>query len=225
MQNAQFPSLRRRIALVDDESLVLDGLTELFRRTADYDVVAASLDARTALDQASGAKPDVALIDIGSPAGEPWSGVALWQAEAPEVKLVVLDDLVRDVHLRRVLKLGVHGYTVKQNSFADILELIRLVLRGEQSFCPRAQARLSRTPYGWQMRPGPDTPGLHSLTVRETEVLTCLAQGYTVKVASGLLNIRPSTVENHKARIMKKLRLHRMVDLARFALREGLLPP
>lgn len=213
-----------RLAVVDDENLIRDGLVCLFRKAPGVEVVAQAGTSATAVEGLEGRLVDVAVLDVCVGPSDSWDGVGAWQQAAPGVRIVVLDDLVRDVHLRRVLRLGMHGYAAKRDSFAELLEIVRAAGRGEQMFSRSARERLVATPLGWKLRTAPDVPGLHLLTVRETEVLACLAQGCTSRACSELLKISPSTVDNHKAKIMKKLNIHRMVDLAKFAMREGLVP-
>lgn len=213
-----------RMAVVDDETLIRDGLVCLFRKSPGVEIVAQAGTSAEAVAALEGLFVDVALVDVCVGPSDSWDGVGAWQQAVPDVRIVVLDDLVRDVHLRRVLRQGLHGYAAKRDSFAELLEIVRAAGRGEQQFSRSSRERLVATPLGWQLRAAPDVPGLHLLTVRETEVLACLAQGCTSRACSELLKISPSTVDNHKAKIMKKLNIHRMVDLAKFAIREGLVP-
>jgi DNA-binding CsgD family transcriptional regulator/nucleotide-binding universal stress UspA family protein len=117
---------------------------------------------------------------------------------------------------------------------ADDIELIVLGahardrLRNLLSVTPASGARVmdAQPPGEGEKSPlGRDRPPLRELlTAREAEVLVYLAQGLTVKECARVLRLSPSTIDNHKSRMMRKLNLHRMVDLARIAVREGLLP-
>ncbi|MCE9604860.1 MAG: response regulator transcription factor [Planctomycetia bacterium] len=213
-----------RLAVVDDETLVREGLVALFHTSPDFRLVASASESELLLEALPAAdRPDVALLDVRTTGTGTLAGVRLWQERFPEIRIVLLDDAVRDAHLRQAVRLQVHGYALKQDSFYDLTQVIEAAARDVRSFSPSAGSRLISTEQGWDLQPS-NTPGLHSLTMRETEVLTCLAQGFTVKVCSALLHISPSTVDNHKSRIMKKLKMHKTVDLARLALREGLMP-
>lgn len=218
------PTFSLRLLVIDDEELVRDGLVSLFRATPQVEVVASATSAAAAIDARGGGTADVAVVDVCAGVVDSWDNVAALHAAFPGLRIVILDDHVRDAHLRRVLRLGLHGYAVKRDSFAELLEIARAAGRGEQTFSRSARERLVATPLGWQIRTSEKTPGLHLLTVRETEILACLAQGHTSRNCAKLLGISPSTVDNHKAKIMKKLGIHRMVDLAKFAVREGLVP-
>lgn len=214
-----------RIAIVDDETLVREGLIALFAGAPSFRVVASGADSETVIASLNATdRPDVALLDVRTSGSGTLDGVRQWQHRSPETRIVVLDDIVRDAHARQALRLKVHGYALKQDSFFSLTTVVEAAARGVGSFTPSASHRLTLNIGGWELKPTGDSPGLHSLTPRETEVLACLALGNTVKVCSDILQISPSTVDNHKSRIMKKLKIHKTVDLARFALREGLMP-
>lgn len=214
-----------RIAIVDDETLFREGLIALFAANSDFRLVASGSDSQALLDALPSAdRPDVALLDVRADASGSLVGVAEWQDRFPETRLVLLDDMVRDAHIRQASMLRVHGYALKQDSFFSLTTVVEAAARGVGSFTPSASSRLSLTVGGWELKSSADTPGLHSLTPREIQVLACLAKGHSVKACSDLLRISPSTVDNHKSRIMKKLKIHKTVDLARLALREGLMP-
>lgn len=214
-----------RIAIVDDETLCREGLIALFAASPDFRLVASGPDSAELLEKLPAAdRPDVALLDVRTDAEGILVGIDDWQRRFPETRLVLLDDTLRDAHLRQAARLKVHGYALKQDSFFSLTTVVEAAARGVGSFTPSASSRLTLTIGGWELRTNGDAPGLHSLTPRELEVLACLAKGHSVKVCSDLLRISPSTVDNHKSRIMKKLNIHKTVDLARLALREGLMP-
>lgn len=214
-----------RIAIVDDETLFREGLIALFAASSDFRLVASGADSGELLEKLPAAdRPDVALLDVRTDASGVLVGVGDWQRRFPETRLVLLDDVVRDAHVRQASRLKIHGYALKQDSFFSLTTVVEAAARGVGSFTPSASSRLALTVGGWELKADADSPGLHSLTPREIEVLACLAKGHSVKACSDLLRISPSTVDNHKSRIMKKLKIHKTVDLARLALREGLTP-
>lgn len=213
-----------RLALVEDETLIREGLLALIARTAGLQCVTAAGDHVTAIRAAEFAPPDVALLDMTAPDSPTATGISLWAERLPQVRLLLYDDAVRDVHVRTALRVRAAGYLTKRDRFADWIEAVRKAMRDEPAFTPAVRQRLRSTPRGWELLPSDDAPGLHSLTVRETEVLTYLAQGLTGKQCSALLGISPSTVDNHKSRIMRKLKVRKTVELTRLALREGLVP-
>lgn len=214
-----------RLAIVDDETLFREGLISLFAASPDFRLIASGSDSESMLATLPAAdRPDVALLDARTDETGTLVGVEVWRRRFPETRLVLLDDLMRVAHARQALQLKIHGYALKRDSFFSLTTVIEAAARGVGSFTPSAGERLKLNVGGWEILRQGDAPGIHSLTSREMQVLACLAGGYTVKACSEHLRISPSTVDNHKSRIMKKLKIHKTVDLARFALREGLTP-
>lgn len=213
-----------RMALVEKQTLIREGLFALVTQTTNLECVAVAGDHVEAVRQAEFARPDVALIDL-SPGGSLGRvGLRLWRERLPDVGLLLFDDLIRDANVQLVLKGCGLGYVTKCDSFTDLVEAIRSCSRGEITFTPQLRPRLRATAHGWELLPVDGNPGIHCLTSRETEVLVYLAQGLSGKQCSEMLGISPSTVDNHKSRIMRKLRIRKTVDLTRLALKEGLVP-
>jgi DNA-binding NarL/FixJ family response regulator len=213
-----------RVAVVDDEQLLCDCLGTLLAQTPGVACEIAATDHVSAVRRAEFSPPDVALLDAASTFSPSSFGLRLWQERLPQTALVLLDDEIRDVYLRQALRLRSAGYATKSDSLAELLDVIRATARGETAFSSSVRKRLVSTPRGWEMQASPHGPGVHVLTPRETEVLIYLAQGLSGKQCSEQLGISPSTVENHRARIMRKLKVRKTVELTRLALREGLMP-
>ena len=131
---------------------------------------------------------------------------------------------MRIVHVRSALDLAA-AYWTKESPFAGILSAVGEVLAGRQSFCPAVQQHLVVTPRGLRYDPPPHRSSLALLTARELQVLGLLAQGLTLKQCAQHLGLAGNTVENHKTRAMKKLGIHKVTDLVRLALQEGLASP
>ncbi len=214
------------LILVDDEALVREGLIRLFESVPELSIVAGGHDHESAYAALPGGysleRRTVALLDLTG-CGGPADVVRYWRHRLPRVGIVLLDDGVRDFHLRHALRLRT-SYATKRDHFEDVAEVVlRTAATEEQAFSPQARRRLSQGPRGWELRAPSGAPGIHFLTPRETEVLVHLAEGHSIQRCSELLNISTSTVDNHKSRIMKKLKMHKIVELVRFAMREGLV--
>jgi DNA-binding NarL/FixJ family response regulator len=139
------------------------------------------------------------------------------------LRLVLLDDAVHDTHVRTALRLGAAGYWTKQESFIEIADRIQRVAIGETVYCPHVASRLVSDENGLRLAPPDASSRFHQLTPREFELLPHLARGLTVKQVASLMSLSPSTVDNHKSRIMKKLNVHKTAELTRIAIREGLI--
>jgi DNA-binding NarL/FixJ family response regulator len=211
------------LALVEDEMLVRQGLQSLLDGVADIECTIAAGDHLSAVRQAEFQPPDVALVDQSASHLPGAPGIRLWLDRLPQVRLILFDETIRLANLRSALQLGLAGYVTKCDSFDEVLAAIRNAARGADGFTPGVQARLRATPRGWELDAAAGDSSLLSLTPREIEVLVFLAQGLSGKQCSEQLGISPSTVDNHKQRIMRKLNVRKAVELTRLALREGLI--
>ncbi len=210
-----------RLLIVDAHGVVREGLLALFRQPGGVET-SASNDAEVdwVMDRFA---PDVVLIRLAPSNGHAMQTARSILGRCPAPRVMLLDDTVCPAHVCVALAIGASGYWTVRASFAQIEEAVRDVAGGKQSFCPAAQ-RL-RAPLSRHLRVDPpgDVAGISSLTQRESEVLVLLAKGFTVKQCARRLRLSPSTVEKYKAQLMKKVGVHRLVDLVRLAWCEGLL--
>lgn len=211
------------IQIVDDHALIREGLASLLNSSPNLRVVALSAAIEDAIQSAAQFGPDVVLLDLVMPDRSVFAGAKSIAAASPRSKILLLDESVHDHHLRQALRIRAAGYVTKSITFQFLEESMRRAMQGYQVFMPEVFSRLTSTNRGWQLA-GPSDKPLAKLTDREIEVLTLLAQGHTVNRCAEALKISSSTVDNHKQRIMKKLRIHKTVNLTRIAIRAGLIP-
>jgi DNA-binding NarL/FixJ family response regulator len=208
------------VLLVDDHQLFREGLRALLPPD-EYRVVGEAADARAGLTLAEERHPDLVLADVSLPGVSGISMARELVRRMPDLPIVMLS-MVTDAHfVTEALSAGVRGYALKHQGIGEILDGIRAVLDGQMYFAPRVAdavaAHLGKAnPRG---EPGP----LDSLSAREKEVFDLLVRGFTNGAIGRQLFISSKTVETHRARIMKKLQLHSLVGLLRYAVRHRLL--
>ena len=212
-----------RVQLVDDQALVRKGLALLIEASSDFDLVAAMGTIDEAVRCAELSHPDVVLMDV-LPEPTLFQGVAQIIERCPETEVVFLDDGPLDTNIREALRLGATGYLTKQQPFSQIGAALRQAARGERVYAPEVTKRLILSPDGVRLSIGSSDRRLNSLTPREVDVFLYLAQGSSVKQCAKSLEIGVGTVGNHKFRLMRKLDIHKAVELTRLAIREGLIP-
>ncbi len=212
-----------RVVVVESQTLVQKALAMLINSIDGLQVVgtAATIDEGAAV--AERLRPEVVLMSI---AGE-WGVFAAAQKinkRSPSTHVILLDERTLDANARETLRVGASGYLTKAQPDHQIENALRRAASGERVFAPEIAARLVLS--ADSVRLARDTSGspLSKLTPREFDVLIHLAQGYTVKQCAKVLGIGTSTAGNHKSRLMKKLNVHKTVDLTRIAIREGVVP-
>jgi len=207
-----------RLMLVDDHNLFRDGLRMVLGRYDDLEVVAEAADARQALAAADASRPDVVVLDVSLPGMDGVQAARELQRRQPAARLLVVSMHEREEDVARALAAGVRGYAFKSQRSDEVVEAIRAVGRGEQYVPPT----VSRFVLDELLRAGAVGGPLAALSQREREVCHLLVRGLGNDAIAQQLCISVKTVETHRARILKKLRVHSIADLIRLAARHGL---
>ena len=218
------PRLRPvRLVIVDRHILFAEGLRKLLHDCEEVEAVAIATNEYEASRQVDLTDPDAILLDPWLNGGGPFAIVRKLREIASRAAFLFLEDEAHEVHVRLALKLQVDGFLIKSCRFSEIREAIQKAVRGEPTYCTDVQHYVVRTTRGLRFNRAAISTPLATLTHRELEIMLLLAQGFSVREAADQLDSAASTVDNHKSRIMRKLGVHKVVELATMALREGLL--
>ncbi len=221
MQADFTPKTTLSLLIADDHALLRDALLPMFRTIKD--TAAMGVGYQDAISAIEKHKPDVVILGLAAKHGQYWSIVQTLCQQHPKTSLLILDETVRTRNIRRTLALGIRGYWTKYATFDQIAQAARHLAEGSRSFSPEVDQYLYRTRRRLRYHPAHTANPIQKLTPREIELLALLAQGLTLKKCSQQMGISINTVDNHKTRLMRKLGVHKTVDLARLALREGLV--
>ena len=167
---------------------------------------------------------DVWLVSMPSDVTQIDQWVSQYRQASP-ASWVVLDDGVRRFNVRQVLRLELDGYLTKEQPIAQISGALERAANGERVFAPEVAEQLVFSAGGVRLADASYSAALGKLTPRELDVLIYAAQGFTIRQTAETLGISESTADNHKSRLMKKLNIHKTVELAQLALAEGLIQP
>ncbi len=210
-----------RVILIDDHALVRESLAQRLLAEDDLDVVATAADADTGLAHIHEYQPDVVLMDIDMPGQDCFEAASRLRREYPTVHLVFLSAHTNDRYIESAIAVGAKGYLSKSQPPREVAESIRLIVAGKTVFCPEVRSRLVDNDKG-QLVPAASATRLSSLSPREQEVLRHLAQGLSKRQVARVMHISVKTVGAHTTSLMAKLDIHDRVDLARYAIREGI---
>ncbi len=218
------PRLRPvRLVIVDRHILFAEGLQRLLHDCDEVEAVAVATNAYESSRQVDLIDPDVILLDPWLGGNGPFALLRKLRDVAPRAAFLFLEDEILEVHVRLALKLHADGFLTKSCPFSDVREAIQRAVRGSPAYCTDVQKYVVKTSRGLRFNRAAISSPLATLTKRELEILILLAQGFSVRETAEQLGAAASTVDNHKSRIMRKLSVHKVVELATMAIREGLL--
>ena len=209
------------LLLVDDHPLVREGLRSYFAQEKAFEIVGEAVDGQEALRLAKDLLPHIILLDINMPGMNGLETARLLKKTVPKSKILILTMHDTKEYVSRMVSIGVQGYVLKDSSPSELIAAIEAVYRGETYFSPKVSqavmndyARLSRTK---------GKKGSAELSRRESEVLTLIAEGLGNKEIAGRLFVSVRTIETHRERIIRKLDIHTVAGLTRYALTKGIV--
>jgi len=207
-----------RVVLADDHQLVRQSLKALLEREG-LQVAGEASDGQEALRLVPNVSPDVAILDISMPILNGLDAARELKKSSPRTKTILLTQHDEDQYVTEALRAGVRGYVLKNQAATDLVHAIQQVSRGEIYLSPSisrtvVEAFLSKTAL-------PTDP----LTSRERQILQLIGEGKSSKEIAALLGISIKTAESHRTRLMRKLDIHELASLVRYAIRRGLVQP
>lgn len=208
-----------RLMAVDSQLLIRDALAHRLGAEPDLEVVAVAMDAEEALDRVRAQHPDILLMDVGVPGLSAFDGVRRIQEAGFTPHVILLSDHFHDHHLIEGLSIGARAFVLKEDPLTGLLNAIQAVASGATYLSQGLEGRLQRKTSGDLIL----RPIKRILSPREMQVLRYLADGHSKKDVAGMMEISVKTVEGHAQHLMKKLDIHNRVELAHYAIREGIV--
>jgi DNA-binding NarL/FixJ family response regulator len=215
MQTLSTSTIRPRVLIADDHSIVADGLRSILEKSCD--VIGIVQDGRQLLIEAPKLKPDVIVLDIGMPFLNGLDAAERLKPLLPKVRFVFLT-MKDDPNLAAAaLNLGAVGYVLKHSAVSELLKAVSEVLQGKPYVTAKLQAE------NWADREARAQQLSKALTPRQKEVLQLLAEGRRTKEIADILSVSERTVMFHKYHMMKAFNLKSNSDLVLLALKHHLI--
>lgn len=209
-----------RVLLVDDHTIMREGLKALLTRAEDIQVVAEAADGVEAVQRAAEFMPDVIVMDLTMPRMGGIEAIRRIAVDNPGCRALTLSMVMDRSCVVESLKAGAKGYLIKDCAGEELIGAIRTLAEGGSYLCFKV-TELIISDYAQHAAETPSSS--HSLlSAREREVLQLIADGNTTKEIAFTLGISAKTVEVQRSSIMKKLNLYSIAELTKYALREGL---
>ena len=210
-----------RVLVVDDHTIVRDGICALLALAGDIEVVGEAANGSEALKIVKELEPDVVLMDITMPIMDGLEATRRIHKEFPRIRVLALTQYDDKEYVFPVIEAGASGFISKVAASLELTSGIRSIYQGDSYLSPsvarlliedyqRGEGRVIREPY-------------EQLTDRERDVLKLVAEGHTTKEVADILVVSPRTVEGHKTNFMAKLGIHNRTELVKYALRKGII--
>ena len=212
------------ILIADDHALFADTFAGWLEAADDMHVVAVVENGDDAVSRAIEHKPDVVLLDIDMPGLSCFEAARLIVNNCPECAIIFISAHTHDYYIEQAFAVEAAGYVTKSEPPETVATAIRAAVSGGAYFSPDVQSRIIVDASGVRLA-SPLRTRLSLLTPRELNVLRLLAMGLSKRDIARELFLSVKTIDTHTTKLMDKLNIHDRVELARFAIREGLAQP
>jgi DNA-binding NarL/FixJ family response regulator len=206
--------MRISVFIVDDHTLVRDGLRALLAKHADIEVLGTAANGREAVRDVQRLRPNVVLMDISMPVMGGLEATRQIVERCPSSKVVIFSMHATIEHCHQAVRAGASGYVLKESATEEIAAAVHAVHVGRRFVSPRITERFE---------PKFDTESpIESLSRREREILQLVAEGHRSAKIASLICLSRKSVETYRSRLMHKLGMRGLCDLVKFAIRNGL---
>lgn len=209
-----------RVLLADDHVLVRAGIRSLLERIEGIEVVGEADDGLQALALIEQLEPDLLLADIAMRGLNGLETAGRVATEFPRVKVIILSMHRNEEYVVQALRIGCAGYLLKDSAASELALALAAVARGETYLSPATSKSVIE---GYLSRVGGRPDGADALTDRQREVLRHIAEGRSTKQIAAMLKLSAKTVEAHRVQLMRRLDIHDVAGLVKFAIRAGLI--
>lgn len=211
-----------KVMIVDDHTIMRDGLQALLSSDPKFDVVGTVSDGRAAIRSVATLKPEVILMDLTMPRTGGIDAIGHIKRQHPRIKIVALTFHKEDKYIHATLEAGADAYVLKDDSRTELFMALNSVLNGKSYLSPSICDRV----VAGYLAGGDDStsqPSWEILTQREREVIKLIAEGNRTKEIAEYLSLSPKTVEKHRTNLMKKLDLHSVSAVTVYAIQNGFI--
>lgn len=210
-----------RVLIVDDHTLVREGIRALLSLIADVEVVGEATNGKETLNRVRELAPDIVLMDLAMPIMGGLEATRRLRREFPQTRVLALTQYDDSEYVVPLIEAGARGFVTKMAAFSELAAAIQAVYHGGSYLSPSAASALvneyQKTPVEGEKDP------YHLLTDREREVLKLVVEGYTTREIADMLVVSPKTVEGYRASLMSKINARNKTDLIKFAIRKGII--
>ena len=209
----------KRVVIVEDQTAIREMLAEVLRHDPNFEIVGQAGDGQVAQQMILDAKPDVLVLDARLPVLNGLELLRRVTKQLRNLRILVFSGHENPVLIREMLEAGAHGFVEKTAGLIELKKGLETVANGGTYFGPAVSGLLRNV----VANPSVTTTTKDFLTPREREILQLVAESYSTKEIAQKLNISVKTVDNHRTNLMRKLDLHNVASITRYAMQIGLI--
>ncbi len=214
-----------KILVADDHDLVRRGVRALLEMHPGWQVCAEARNGHEAVLKCQESKPNIAILDFNMPELNGLEAAKRILKLLPQIETLILSVDHSNQLIRDLLNAGVRGYILKSDSDRDLVAAVEALESHRPFFAICATELMLNSKRGNVNSPAFSSPWQESLTSRELELLHLIAEGKNSREAASILGISAKTADTHRANLMRKLQIHSVTDLVRYALRNHIVSP
>ena len=212
-----------RVLCVDDHAFLVGGLKARLDAEPNMEFAGHLPTADDLVSHVRENAADIVVVDVDMPGTDVFEALDELRRRIPNVKAIIFSAHVRDKYLEAAYKAGAWGYLSKSDAPKALIDGIRKVSRGKLALSPSVAARAGAATVTREAPSGAGGSKLSLLTERERQILRMIGKGMSRTAIAEQICRSPMTVDNHRKAIMRKLGIHDRVELARYAIGEGLV--
>ncbi|MBN2068480.1 MAG: response regulator transcription factor [Opitutales bacterium] len=210
----------KKVVIIEDQTAVREMIAQIVRTEPGFEVVAECGDGQSAIQVCLDNKPDFVILDVMLPGLHGAEVLRRFSKQLKQTRVLIFSGYEDAALLRELLEAGAHGFVGKSAPLSELRKGIQIVASGGSYFGPEVALILREAmahPTNFAK------PSLSLLTAREREILQLIAESYSTKEIAAKLKISVKTAENHRTNLMKKLDLHDVASLTRYAIEYGII--
>lgn len=216
---AALPSFMKRVVIVEDQTAIREMLAEILRNDATFEIVGQAGDGQSGYNLIVETKPDIIVLDARLPV---LNGLELLRRVTKQlrgIRVLIFSGHENPVLIREMLEAGAHGFVEKTAGLMELRKGLETIAAGGTYFGPAVSGLLRNV----VANPSVSPTSKDFLTAREREILQLVAESFSTKEIAQKLNISVKTVDNHRTNLMRKLDLHNVASITRYAMQIGLI--
>jgi len=211
-----------KVFIADDHKMFREGFKAQLDNVESMTVIGEATNGNEAVRMVEKLKPDVVVLDVTMPLLNGIEATRRILKSFPNIKVIILSMHADRIYVKEALKAGAEGYLLKEDSFEQLIEAIKTVLRGKV-YLSKALEETMVDDFVRQIRHGEVDTKVDPLTSREREILQLIAEGKTSREIADILNVSSTTIDTHRKNIMDKLSIHNTAGLVKYAIKHKII--